>query len=77
MAAVVGVCLVAVLGWLLLRRRRKQKIYDEKQLDPPPYSKHDPVEMDARNTARAEMDANSPVAVFELDGTSASYIWGR
>ncbi|RJE22893.1 hypothetical protein PHISCL_04789 [Aspergillus sclerotialis] len=75
--AVVGVCLVAVLGWLLLRRRRKQQIYDEKQPYPPPYSKHDPAEMDASNTARVEMEANNPVAVFELEGTSPSYVRAR
>ena len=60
LGVVVGVCLVVVVGWLLLRRHRKQQAYDEKRVDPPSYSEHGPIEMDANDQTRAEMEANNP-----------------
>jgi hypothetical protein len=70
---ILGVCLVVITGWLLYRRRRRQRQTCLDEPVPQPYSEdyfaktHEPLEQ-----APAEIDS-SPARVFELDGGSRQF----
>lgn len=72
--AVAGLCLLVVVGWLLVRRRRKQRVHGEILVDPPPYIARSEVKScPCKSSIPWELDASHRDCVYELDDTSLRY----